>query len=299
MRLAVVGFGHLGRTCAAAIRAQPEFTLAGVVRRAGSLGGRVPAPDAEVPMVAHISELERVDAALVCVPAAQATQVAGELMRHGVSVVECAELHGEAFHGHKLELDRIAVLRKVSAVVGAGWDPGVLSVFRELFALLAPKGRTQLTRHPGVSLHHTLLGSEVDGVRQALATETCTAGGRAQRYVYVELEPGAALDEISERIRRDPLFVDADTLVFAVDSVAELEQEGRGVVLERRGEAAVAAHQRLLLEARCSETALTAQVMLAAARALPGSGHRAYSLLDLPLGALWGGLREQAEMQWL
>ncbi len=104
---------------------------------------------------------------------------------------------------------------------------------------------------------------------------------------------------IEGMIRCDPLFLGEETLVFPVESIKALEEEGRGVVLERRGSSAAAEHQIFLLEARYSEQVLTAAVMTAAARAIPLCGKGAFSLLELPLGNLWGSLRGQAKKEWL
>jgi diaminopimelate dehydrogenase len=84
-----------------------------------------------------------------------------------------------------------------------------------------------------------------------------------------------------------------------VADIRALEEEGRGVLLERRGAAEAADHQMLLLEARYAEPALAAQVMVAAARAIPTCGRGAFTLLDLPLGYLWGVLKGRAKLEWL
>jgi diaminopimelate dehydrogenase len=73
-----------------------------------------------------------------------------------------------------------------------------------------------------------------------------------------------------------------------VESIAALEEEGHGIVLERWGEAGAVGHQRLLLEARFDPVALAAQVMLAAARALHALPAGAHTLLDLPAAELFG-----------
>ncbi len=86
---------------------------------------------------------------------------------------------------------------------------------------------------------------------------------------------------------------------MAVDSVAMLEEEGHGVLLERRGTAGRAGHQLLLLEARYSEAALAGVVMVAAARTLQRRSKRAHSLFEIPLGAMWGALHELARKEWV
>ena len=150
-----------------------------------------------------------------------------------------------------------------------------------------------------MSLHHTAMAREITGVKEALCTEQHATDGRRQRYVYVELEQGVDADRVSDAIRADPLFLGDETLVFPVDSIAVLEQEGRGVLLERRGAPGRLAHQQFLLEARFDESLLTSHMMVAAARALPQLKPGAYSLLDLPLSSLWGEQHKQAEREWL
>jgi diaminopimelate dehydrogenase len=111
-----------------------------------------------------------------------------------------------------------------------------------------------------------------------------------QRYVYVELEPGADAEAATPAVQSDPLFLDEETLVIPVGSLAELEHEGHGIVLERLGLAAGDAHQRFLLEGRFDLFAVTAQIMIAAARALPLLRPGAHRLSDIPPSVLWQGL---------
>jgi diaminopimelate dehydrogenase len=121
---------------------------------------------------------------------------------------------------------------------------------------------------------------------------------RIRRYVYVEFERGADQDKITQAILADPLFLAEDTQVFPVENLAELE-EGRGMVLDRRGPPGRFSHHHFLLEARFDESVLIAQVMLAGARALPGLDPGAYSLADVPISALLGELADKAEREWL
>lgn len=297
LQLAIIGFGKLGRACAEAVVGDEQLALAGVVRRPES-PKELPSPFTQVPVASHVSELGEVDAVLICVPTEEVLGVARDLLQHSIPVVECATLHGEALREHKQEIDRIASQHGVPAIVGAGWDPGALSLFRALFALLIPRGHTETSWHTAGSLHHTTAARAVPKVREALATELRTAGGKMQRYVYVELEKGGDPAKVEQAIKSDPLFLGEETLVFPVESIRALE-EGRGVLLERRGAAGGAGHQTLLIEARYCEQALAASVMAAAARAIPTCKRGAFTLLDLPPGSLWGLLKVRAEEEWL
>lgn len=300
INLAIIGFGRLGRACAAAVRTDEQFMLAGIVRRPESLKTEsLPAPFAAVPAVPHISELKKVDAALICVPPEHVRDTAHDLLQHGIAMVECAKFEGEELLNHKQAIAHMASRYKVPAITCAGWNPGALSLFRHLFALLTPKGHTEINHRLGASLHHTTAARDVPGVKEALCTELRAASGVRQRYLYVELEKGSKYEEVEAAIRSDPLFLDEETLIFPVDDIATLEDEGHGILMERQGTAADVAHQHLLMEARFSEVALCAQCMVAAARALPTCKGDGYTLFDLPPGALWGQLREHAEREWL
>jgi diaminopimelate dehydrogenase len=118
-----------------------------------------------------------------------------------------------------------------------------------------------------------------------------------QRYVYVEFESTADRDAVTEVIRSDPLFLGVETVVLPVDSVAALEEEGHGVVVERRGTAACTGHQLLLFEARFDRWALASEMMLAAARAVASLPPGSHSLLDIPLSVLIAIERRMAAAQ--
>ena len=294
-QIAVIGLGRLGRRCAELLLDDPTLALAGVVRRQPArvdwLG--------DTPVVDHVSALKEVDAALLCVPPEVVRGTAQDLMQRRLPVVECARLHGETFAAHHAEMQRMALLYRATAVVGAGGDPGILSLVRSQFALVIPHGHTQTSLHTACSMHHTLAAEGIEGVRKALSTELKTADARLQRYVYVELEAGADASAVEQAICRDPLYLDEQTLVFPVDSVADLEETNRGVLLERHAASSNSSHAALLLEARFNEVELAARMMLAAARALPLLQHGAWSLLDIPPLQLWGDQNAPGEREWM
>ncbi|MEK7236734.1 MAG: diaminopimelate dehydrogenase, partial [Nitrospirota bacterium] len=266
LSLAVVGFGRVGKVCAEALLDRKDLVLAAVVRRLDSLALSLPEAFRKIPVVSHVAQVQTVQAALLCVPLPQVLDAAHECLQQGIPIVESSVLHGEAFQAHRETIHRLAIRHKVPAIVGAGWDPGALSLFRPLFALLAPEGYTETAHRVGVSLHHTAMARQIAGVKEALCTEQRAANGGRQRYVYVELEQGVDAGRVIDAIRADPLFLDDETQVFPVENIAALEQEGRGVLLERRGTPGRLGHQQFLLEARFDESLLTAHMMLAAAR---------------------------------
>lgn len=267
--IAVIGLGRLGRACAEALIDDGELGLAGVVRRTdahGILPGRLQ----RFPVASHVRELAGASAALVCVPADAVLGVARELLQARMPIVECACFEGKALEAHHAALDEAADNHHVAAVVGAGWDPGVLPLLRSAFEMLIPRGQTVFHRHPGVNLHHTAVAAHVRGVKGALAGEYPGENGTSQHYVYVELERGVALAQVQAAIVADPLFAGEVTQVFQVECLSDLEgEEGLGVVLDRRGSATHGPHESLLLESRFEHTTFSARAMLDAVRRLP------------------------------
>ena len=279
LHLAIIGFGKLGKACAEAIRDTTDMQLAGVVRRPESVRP-LPDPFRRIPCVAHISELGQIDVALVCVPAEEVLGVAHDLLQHRIPLVECASFEDERFEAHREEINRAALHHRVAAVVGAGWSHGAVARLQNLFEMLIPRGQTTLTKRPGVKLHHTAAAENIKGVKGALCSELRTAAGELQRYVYVELHQGADFGEVSLAIESDPLFAGEKTYVFEVESIAALEEEGHGILIERRGTADAGLHDSLLLEARFDSAAFAARIMLDAACGLPQRhpGAHVYSL---------------------
>ena len=102
------------------------------------------------------------------------------------------------------------------AIVSAGWDPGTDSIVRAVFEAMAPRGITYTNFGPGMSMGHSVAARAVEGVRDALSLTTPAGQGAHRRMVYVELEPGASLAQVTDAILADPYFKNDDTRVFAV-----------------------------------------------------------------------------------
>lgn len=299
LRLAVVGFGKVGQVCAELILQSHDLMLSALVRRPGSAGEALPERLRAIPVATHIGQAGEVDAALLCVPAHAVAEIAGQILQHGIPIVDCIPLHGEELLVHRRAIHKVAVHHRTAAIVGAGWDPGALSLFRAWCALLTPGGSLETRHHTGSSLHHTTMARNVAGVKDALCAEVKAPDRHVQRYVYVELEQGADAERVTQTIRADPLFLGEETTVFPVESLAELDEEGRGVVLDRRGPPGRFGHQRLLLEARGDHAVLTARVMLSAVRALSEREPGASLLAEIPLTAMWGEKTEQSQRDWM
>ena len=129
LRLAVVGVGRVGRACAELVTLSHDLRLAAIVRRPASVGGKLSETFRSVPVTTHIGQARDVDAALICIPTNAVMEAASQILQHGIPIVDCITLHGDALHAHREAIHKSARRHGVPAIVGAGWDPGALSVF--------------------------------------------------------------------------------------------------------------------------------------------------------------------------
>jgi diaminopimelate dehydrogenase len=276
LQVAVIGPGRLGTACARALLDDEDLALAGIVRRTDATG-ELPADLRRHPVATHVRELPQVDAALVCVPAQQVAGVARELLQARIPVVECAALEGRELELHHAGFDELCQRYRATAVVGAGWNPGLLTLMQRAFQTLIPRGNEVQHRHPGLALHHSAAAEQVAGVAEALEGEVQGPDGLPQRYVYLRLQPRADFERVRAAILADPLHAAETTQVFELDDLQALESgNGQGIALERRATAASGSHASLVFEARCEPADFAARVMLDAARRLPALPHRAH-----------------------
>lgn len=280
-RIAIVGYGNIGRFALEAVEAAADFVLAGVVRRTASLG-KVPPELQEYPVAGSISELGKVDAALLCVPSRAVPEYARKILSAGINTVDSYDIHGELVRLKK-ELDPVAREHNCVSIISAGWDPGTDSMIRGMLEFMAPRGLTYTNFGPGMSMGHTVAAKAMPGVKNALSMTMPAGAGVHRRMVYVELEQGAEFDRVAEAIKADPYFRKDETKVIRVDRVEELIDTGHGVRMERKGVSGKTHNQRFRYEMQVNNPALTAQVMVAAARAGLRQQPGCYTMLEIPV----------------
>lgn len=280
-RIAIVGYGNIGRFALEAVEAAADFEVAGVVRRAASLG-KNPPELRDYPVVGSIGELGKVDAALLCVPSRSVPEYAREILAAGINTVDSYDIHGELVHLKK-ELDPVAREHNCVSVISAGWDPGTDSMIRAIFEFMAPHGLTYTNFGPGMSMGHTVAVKAIPGVKNALSMTIPAGAGVHRRMVYVELAEGAEFDRVAAAIKEDPYFRKDETTVIPVHRVEELIDAGHGVMMERKGVSGKTHNQRFRYEMRGNNPALTAQIMVAAARAGLRQKPGCYTMLEIPV----------------
>ena len=277
-RVAVVGYGNIGRYALDAVDAAPDMELAGVVRRSPA-----PAPGLQGrKVVTDVAELGKVDVAILCVPSRSVEQTALKYLSLGISTVDSFDIHSlvPSLRG---TLDEAAKSAGAVSVMSAGWDPGSDSIVRALMQAMAPEGITYTNFGPGRSMGHSVAAKAVPGVRDALSLTIPAGSGIHRRMVYVELEEGADEGAVRSAICADPYFASDETHVAVVASVSELNDVGHAVNMVRKGVSGLTHNQNFDFNMSINNPALTSQVMVAAARAATRQAPGCYTMIEIPV----------------
>ena len=289
IRAAVVGYGNIGHFVVEALEAADDFEIAGVVRR--SLGEK-PAELAQYPVVTDITELGKVDVAILCTPTREVEKHASKYLAMGINTVDSFDIHTSIVDLRR-NLDAIAKANNTVAVISAGWDPGSDSVVRALMQAAAPKGLTYTNFGPGMSMGHTVCVKSKPGVKNALSMTIPLGTGIHRRMVYVEIEPGARLEDVAAAVKADPYFASDETHVMAVESVDEVKDMGHGVNMTRKGVSGKTQNQLFEFDMKINNPALTAQILVDVARASMKQRPGAYTMIEIPVIDLLPGDREE------
>ena len=289
IRAAIVGYGNIGKYVVDSLQSSPDFEIAGIVRRDIS---NIPAEIKEYEVVTHISQLKDVDVALLSVPTRSVEIFAKECLELGINTVDSFDIHNQILDLRK-SLDETAKENNVASVISAGWDPGSDSVIRALLEAMAPNGITYTNFGPGMSMGHTVAVKGIEGVDNALSMTIPTGTGVHRRMVYIELKDGYSFEDVARAIKSDDYFKNDDTRVFKVDDVSMIKDVGHGVLMERKGVSGNTHNQSFKFDMRINNPALTAQVMVSAARACIRQRPGAYTLIEIPVVDLLPGEREQ------
>ena len=248
MRIAILGYGNIGKAAEEAIKTAPDMTLAGVYHHNDCL------------------DCIDADAVLICTPTREVQKFASVLAARGTCTVDSFDIHGQIWNLREA-LDAVCTVNKCVSVISAGWDPGTDSMVRSLLMAMAPKGLTYTNFGPGRSMGHTVAAKAIKGVKNALSMTIPLGTGIHRRMVYIELEEGAEFKTVEAAILADDYFAHDETHVIAVDSVDALNNVAHGVNLVRSGVSGETHNQRFEFNMEINNPALTGQIMVSAARA--------------------------------
>lgn len=279
IRAAIVGYGNIGHFVLDAILASPDFEVAGIVRRNPEDS---PEELKKYPIVKSVKELKDVDVAVLCTPTRSVETYAKECLILGINTVDSFDIHSGIVDLRK-ELDVVAKANGKVSIISAGWDPGTDSMIRSMMEFMAPKGITYTNFGPGMSMGHTVAVKAIEGVKNALSMTIPLGTSIHRRMVYIELKEGYNFEEVAKAIKTDNYFAHDETHVTQVDSVDALKDMGHGVNMVRKGVSGNTQNQLFDFNMKINNPALTAQVLVAAARAAMKQQPGAYTMIEVPI----------------
>lgn len=290
IRAAVVGYGNIGRYTIEALRAADDFEIAGVVRRNGA--ENKPEELAPYQVVKSIKELKDVDVAILAVPTRSCPEYAKEVISLGINAVDSYDIH-TGIVDYRAEMMPLCREHNAVCVISAGWDPGSDSIVRTLMQSLAPRGLSYTNFGPGMSMGHSVCAKGKKGVKDALSMTIPMGESIHRRMVYVELEDGADINDVTKAIKEDPYFLHDETHVIAVSSVDAVKDMGHGVHLVRKGVSGETQNQHFEFNMSINNPALTAQVLVNVARASMRLTPACYTMIEIPVIDMLPGNREE------
>lgn len=290
IRVAIVGYGNIGKYALDAVVTAPDMELAGIVRRQGA--ENKPAELADITVVKDITELENVDVAILATPTRKVEEYAKKCLALGINTVDSFDIHTQIVDLRR-SLDAAAKEHNAVSIISAGWDPGSDSIVRSLMQSLAPKGVSYTNFGPGRSMGHSVAVRAIEGVKDALSMTIPVGTGIHRRMVYVELEEGADFKTVEAAIKADPYFVNDETHVQQVPCVDDLNDVGHGVNLVRKGVSGKTHNQLFEFNMKINNPALTAQVLINVARASMKQQPGAYTMIEIPVIDMLCGDKEE------
>ena len=290
MRIAIYGYGNIGRGVELAVRANPDQTLVGVFTRrppetVKTLTG-APVFSAD-DLMARAGEIDTV---ILCGGSATDLPVQTPLLAERFNVVDSFDTHAR-IPEHFAAVDAAAKRGGHTALISGGWDPGMFSLARLYGAAILPDGKDYTFWGRGVSQGHSDAIRRIPGVLDArqytvpvqAALDAVRSGAQPElsarqkhlRECYVVAAEGADKAAIETAIKTMPnYFADYDTTVcFITEEEMRRDHAAlpHGGFVIRTGKTGLNAEHSHTIEYRLaldSNPEFTAGVLAALARAV-------------------------------
>lgn len=230
MKVAIYGYGNLGRGIEAAVRQNSDMELFGVFTRRNPETVKTNTDGLKVYSADDILKYkEEIDVLIICGGSAtDLPKMTPELSKH-FNVIDSFDTHAEIVN-HFGRVDKEAKENGHIALISAGWDPGMFSINRLYGSVILPEGNDYTFWGKGVSQGHSDAIRRIEGVKDARqytvpvpeALEKVRGGENPElttrekhtRECFVVAEEGADLERIENEIKTMPnYFAPYDTTV--------------------------------------------------------------------------------------
>lgn len=244
LKIAIAGYGNLGRGVECAIKQNEDMELYGVFTRRN--------PDSVKTLtnanVYHIDDIlnhkNNIDALIICGGSATDLPEQTPFLAEHFNVVDSFDTHAK-IPEHFENVDKTAKKGNNIAFISVGWDPGMFSLNRLYAEAILPCGNDYTFWGKGVSQGHSdairriagvidarqytiPVDSAVESVRNG-ENPTLTTRQKHTRECFVVAEDGADLSRIENEIKTMPnYFADYDTTVHFI-TLEEMKRDHSGI----------------------------------------------------------------------
>ncbi len=289
IRIGIYGYGNLGRGVECAIRQNPDTELVAVFTRRDPASVKTAFDGVTVANTREVLDYkDKIDVMILCGGSATdlPTQTP-ELAAH-FNVVDSFDNHAN-IPAHFAAVDAAATASGKTALISAGWDPGMFSLNRLYAQAILPQGADYTFWGKGVSQGHSDAVRRIDGVADArqytipveAAVESVRRGEQPElttrqkhtRECFVVAEEGADRARIENEIKTMPNYFEPyDTTVHFI-TTEEMARDHSGIphggCVLRSGRTGKAGEHTHVIEYKLtldSNPEFTASVLLAYAR---------------------------------
>ena len=224
IRIGIAGYGNLGRGVEASIARNPDMALVGIFTRRAPEQLTALHPGVPVfSMDALPSYTEKIDVLILCGGSKEDLPQQGPALAALFNTVDSFDTHAR-IPEHFAAVDAPAQAHQKTALISAGWDPGMFSINRVLGEALLPDGATYTFWGKGLSQGHSDAIRRVPGVAGGVqytlpvptAVEQVRSGARPslstrekhQRECFVVLKDGADAQAVRQAITTMPHYFD-------------------------------------------------------------------------------------------
>ena len=290
IRIAIMGYGNLGRGVESAIKQNPDTELYAVFSRRAPETVKT-LTGAKVYLADDIlKHKDNIDAVIICGGSAtDLPKQTPELAKH-FNVIDSFDTHAK-IPEHFENVDTAAKSGGTTAMISVGWDPGMFSLNRLYAEAILPDGNDYTFWGKGVSQGHSDAVRRIQGVIDARqytipvdeAVERVRNGENPElstrdkhiRECFVVAEEGADKERIENEIKTMPnYFADYNTIVHFI-SAEEMKREHSGIphggMVLRSGKTGLDGEHTHIIEYKLkldSNPEFTSSVLVAFARAV-------------------------------
>lgn len=289
IRIAIAGYGNLGRGVENAVTAAEDCELVALFTRRDPTGVTTRTGVPVYKMEDAVKLQDQIDVMVLCGGSANdLPEQTPELAKY-FNVIDSFDTHAR-IPEHFAKVDAVSREAKKVSIISVGWDPGMFSLNRCYGKAILPNGKDYTFWGKGVSQGHSDAIRRIPGVKDAkqytvpvaAALESVRAGENPElttrekhtRECFVVAEEGADLAAIEQAIVTMPnYFADYDTTVHFI-SEEELKRDHSGIphggMVFRTGTTGANHENHHVIEYRLqldSNPEFTASVLTAYARA--------------------------------